>query len=278
MGEFIFEGAAGARLTAESFGEGPPVLLLHGVGQTRNAWRQAAELLSERGYRAVTLDLRGHGDSDWSDAGYDFSLFVEDLHRLVHIVGGAPAIVGASMGGMISMTALGQENPPAASALVIVDITTRIDPNGANAILAFMNAHSDGFETVDEAADAVARYLPHRRRPGNASGLLRNLRERNGRLFWHWDPALMRHDAAPDDYEAWTEQLERAVSRITQPTLLVRGERSEIVNDEGVERLVALIPHCEVAKVKGAGHMVVGDANTPFADALVEFLDRVYPA
>ena len=141
-----------------------------------------------------------------------------------------------------------------------------------------MNANPDGFETVEEAADAVARYMPNRPRPKDASGLRRNLRERNGRLFWHWDPALMRREAAPGDYDAWAERLEAAVSRITQPTLLVRGERSEIVSDKGVERLVSLIPHCEVAQVKGAGHMVAGDANTPFAEALRDFLTRVYPA
>jgi pimeloyl-ACP methyl ester carboxylesterase len=234
--------------------------------------------LAERGYRAVSADLRGHGGSDWSATGYDLALFVEDLRRLVTLVGGAPALVGASMGGIISMMTLGDDNPPPASALVIVDITTRIDPEGANAIMTFMNAHPDGFETVEEAAEAVAHFMPGRPRPKDASGLRRNLRERNGRLFWHWDPALMRHDPRRADYDAHTERLEEKVRHILQPTLLIRGERSEIVNDEGVERLVGLIPHCEVTEVKGAGHMVAGDANTPFADALLDFLARVYPA
>jgi pimeloyl-ACP methyl ester carboxylesterase len=196
----------------------------------------------------------------------------------VALVGGAPALVGASMGGLISMTALGGEDPPPASALVIVDITTRIDPEGAKAIQTFMNANPNGFETVEEAAKAVARHMPNRPRPNDISGLRRNLRERDGRLFWHWDPALMRYDATPSDYDASTDRLEAAVRRIAQPTLLIRGEQSEVVNDEGVERLIGLIPHCEVALVKGAGHMVAGDANTPFADALLAFLARVTPA
>jgi pimeloyl-ACP methyl ester carboxylesterase len=278
MNVITFTGAADARLEAESFGAGRPVLLLHGIGQTRHAWRRTAELLAERGYRAVSVDLRGHGGSDWSNAGYGIPLYVEDLRRLVSLVGGAPALVGASMGGMISMAALGGNDPPPASALVIVDITTRIDMDGAKAIQAFMNANPDGFETVEQAAEAVAHYMPQRPRPRNASGLRRNLRERDGRLFWHWDPALMRHDASQADYDASSELLEAAVRNIWQPTLLVRGERSEIVSEEGVERLIDLIPHCEVAEVKGAGHMVTGDANTPFADALLEFLARVYPA
>lgn len=278
MNVISFTGAADARLEAESFGAGRPVILLHGIGQTRHAWRRTAELLAERGYRAVSVDLRGHGGSDWSNAGYGIPLYVEDLRRLVSLIGGVPALVGASMGGTISMTALGGDDPPPASALVIVDITTRIDMDGAKAIQAFMNANPEGFDTVEQAAEAVARYMPGRPRPKNASGLRRNLRERDGRLFWHWDPALMRHDASQADYDASAERLEASVRNIVQPTLLVRGERSEIVSDEGVERLIDLIPHCEVAEVKGAGHMVTGDANTPFADALLEFLARVYPA
>lgn len=278
MNVISFMGAADARLKAESFGAGRPVLLLHGIGQTHHAWRRTAELLAKRGYRAVSADLRGHGGSDWSNAGYGIPLYVEDLHRLVSLVGGVPALVGASMGGMISMAALGGNNPLPASALVIVDITTRIDIDGAKAIQAFMNANPDGFETVEQAAEAVARYMPDRPRPKSASGLRRNLRERDGRLFWHWDPALMHYDASQADYDASAELLEAAVRNIVQPTLLVRGERSEIVSDEGVERLIELIPHCEVAEIKGVGHMMTGDANTPFADALLEFLARVYPA
>jgi len=89
---------------------------------------------------------------------------------------------------MISMTAFRGEDPPPASALVIVDITTRIDLEGTKAIQAFMNANSNGFETDEEAAKAVARHMPNWLRPTDISGLRRNLRERDGRLFWHWIP------------------------------------------------------------------------------------------
>jgi len=275
-----FEGKDGARIAADSIGAGPPVLLLHGGGQTRGSWRRAAEALAVRGYHAIALDARGHGDSDWATDGYGFDVFTGDLRAVIDQVGGRPALVGASLGGLTALMTLGAADRPIASALVLVDITTRIEPAGVAAIHAFMTANPDGFATVEEAADAVARYMTDRPRPANISGLRRNLREReDGRLYWHWDPDFITGGGRErPDPDAMTATFEAAARRIDVPTLLVRGARSNIVSDAGVERLRALIPQAEIAEVEGAGHMVAGDANTPFADAMIGFLERVYPS
>jgi pimeloyl-ACP methyl ester carboxylesterase len=266
------------RLAADSFGNGRPVVLLHGGGQTRGAWHHTAKSLADRGYRAIALDLRGHGESDWSKSGYSFDTFTDDLHSVISDVGGRPALIGASLGGMTAMLAIGEANTPIASALVLVDIATQINPEGGKAIHAFMTANPDGFDSVEDAADAVSRYLPHRPRPKDISGLRRNLREgKNGRLFWHWDPSLFNHDAAPDPTVAMA-RIETAAASIKVPTLLVRGGRSEIVTPEGVSRFRQILPTAEVAEVPEAGHMVAGDANSAFADSVLDFLGRVYPA
>ena len=275
-----YSGLGGARIAADSIGEGPPVLLLHGGGQTRGSWRRAAQTLATRGYRAIALDARGHGDSDWAKDGYSFDIFTGDLGAVIDQVGGRPALVGASLGGLTALMALGDAQAPIASALVLVDITTRMEPKGVKEIHAFMSANPDGFASVEEAADAVARYMTDRPRPDNVSGLRRNLRERaDGRLYWHWDPDFITGGGLDrPDPNSLMEAFEAAARRIAVPTLLVRGEHSNIVSDAGVERLRELIPAAEIAEVQGAGHMVAGDANTPFADAMIGFLERVYPA
>ena len=271
----MFAGAAGAKLAADVAGQGRPVILLHGGGQTRHSWRRTVEVLAERGYHAIALDLRGHGESDWAKDGYGFDLFVADLKAVIATLAAPPALIGASLGGMISLLAVGEGGAGFASALVLVDIALRINPVGRDAIRGFMSAHDGGFASLEAAADAVSEYLPHRARPKDVSGLRRNLREgADGRLYWHWDPTLFDNGKIDIDVR---QRLDAAAVRIAAPTLLVRGSESEVVDAQGVEHFRELVPAAEVAEVQGAAHMVAGDANTPFADAVLDFLSRVYP-
>lgn len=272
----VFSGAGGAALAADVLGKGPSVVMLHGGGQTRGSWRRTAVDLVDQGYSVVALDARGHGESDWSATGYGFDLFVGDLLRVLDDIDGIPALIGASLGGLTSLLAVGETDRTIASALVLVDIVPRFEVKGSAAIQAFMTANPDGFESVEAAADAVGRYMPNRPRPQDLSGLRRNLREgSDGRLRWHWDPALM--SGPVPDLDAMLARLEAASARISVPTLMVRGERSEIVSDESVAHFQNLMPEAEIVEVAGAAHMVAGDANTPFADAVLTFLKRVYP-
>ncbi len=272
----VFAGADGASIAADVFGEGRPVLLLHGAGQTRGSWRRTAERLADTGYQAVTLDLRGHGESAWSKAGYGFDLFVGDLRSVAAAFASPPAMIGASLGGMVSLLTVGEGVP--APALVLVDIALRTKASGREAIQAFMSAHPDGFDGLEAAADAVSRYMPHRPRPKDVSGLRKNLREgADGRLRWHWDPNLFRQEVdGAGMQDVWT-RLDAAAARLATPTLLVWGSHSEIVDEAAVAHFRQVAPAAEVQVVEGARHMVAGDANTPFADAVLDFLGRVYP-
>jgi pimeloyl-ACP methyl ester carboxylesterase len=267
-----FRGRDGARLEGDSIGEGRPVILLHGGGQTRGSWRRTAQALAEAGYRAVSVDARGHGESDWATEGYSLQLLADDLKEVIRTVEEAPALVGASLGGLTSLAALGGDEPVPASALVLVDIAVQTRPEGREQIHAFMSAYPDGFETVEEAADAVSEYLTSRPRPANVAGLRKNLRTRDGRLYWHWDPGFLKQTG-------WTpHDLDGAARRVSVPSLLVYGEHSEIVDRTSIDHLCEVMPHIEVAEVKGAGHMVAGDANSAFAGEILAFLARRYPA
>jgi pimeloyl-ACP methyl ester carboxylesterase len=142
----------------------------------------------------------------------------------------------------------------------------------------FMRAHAkEGFGSIAEAADAVAAYLPHRPRPRSHEGLKRNLRlHPDGRWRWHWDPRFLegkrRIGPGADRVE---RDLVEAARRIRIPALLVRGASSELVQEEHAKDFLDLVPHATYVDVGGARHMVAGDRNDQFANAIKEFLGKL---
>ena len=283
--------AAGGRLSAddgvalafERFGmaRDPGVLFAHGFGQTRHAWNGTAKALAGEGWNCLTADSRGHGDSDWkADGHYDFPQLVDDLALLARHAAQAPApglpiLIGASMGGLLGLVAQAAHAP--FRALVLVDITPRWENAGVERILAFMRAHPDGFGSVEEAADAIDHYLPHRRernrarkdRPERLRQLL--VARADGRLRWHWDPRMLDRIAA--DSEQQQAHLLEAARNIRVPTLLISGARSDIVSAATIEEFLACVPHAEHVSVAHATHMVVGDRNDAFTDAVRRFIE-----
>lgn len=273
-----FQVAKDLELVADAYGEpsARPVLLLHGGGQTRHAWGGTAAALAAAGFYAISVDLRGHGDSTWApDGDYEISRFAEDIAAMASSLPSKPALVGASLGGLASMICEGEVASGSASAVVLVDVTPRLEPAGVERILAFMRAYPEGFASIEEAADAVAEYLPHRRRPSDTSGLAKNLRRNaEGRLCWHWDPRFLgdRPRTAQPEYHA---RMDNAAAALDVPVLLVRGRMSEIVSEESVRHFQELVPHAEYADVQGAAHMVAGDRNDAFRDAVEAFLRKL---
>lgn len=278
MQAISFSGHGQLRLCADAGGDpgAPAVILMHGGGQTRHSWGKAARELVEAGFHVLSLDLRGHGDSQWSPSGdYSMDAFVGDVRALAATLPSPPALVGASLGGATSLMAVGEALQPIASALVLVDVVPHMEPGGVEKIRAFMGANPDGFANLDAVADAVAAYMPGRPRPASNQGLLKNLRERdNGRLYWHWDPAFQRNRRERGTPAALYARMDAAAMRVRIPTLLVRGKASEVVSEAGARHLQGLIPHAEAVDVEGAGHMVAGDKNDAFNAAVIDFLNR----
>lgn len=270
----------GIELAADIFGDesNSPVLLLHGGGQTRHAWGSAAATLAAAGRCAYSIDLRGHGHSDWSPDGiYGMTRFGADVKAIASSLSAKPALVGASLGGLSSMVAVGETDDAFAASLVLVDVAPRVEKVGSQKIGGFMRAGMRGFDTLEDAADSIAAYIPHRPRPKDLSGLRKNLRQRgDGRWYWHWDPRFITNQEGLDGQAGLVhhERLCAAARKVTIPTLLVRGRMSDIVSDESVRELRELIPHAEVVDVDGAGHMVAGDKNDAFNQAVIEFVER----
>ncbi|WP_419825754.1 alpha/beta fold hydrolase [Sphingomonas sp.] len=270
---------AGISIAADVGGaeDGPLVVLQPGGGQTRHSWGKAGETLAERGYHVVSLDLRGHGDSDWSpDRLYGFDRYLDDLVRvLAQFADGPRYLVGASLGGIVSLLAVG-ENRVRADGLVLVDIAPKVEWSGASRIGEFMRARPEGFASVDEAADAVAAYLPHRPRPKSNTGLLKNLRlGADQRYRWHWDPQLIDEHASEAAVVQVGTRLEQAARALTIPTLLVRGGLSDVVSRSSVDHMREVVPHAEIVEVAHADHMIAGDRNDAFNTAVIEFLQRI---
>lgn len=278
---FETRGASGLRIAGDRRGDlaAPAVVFLHGGGQTRRSWSRAAAAVAERGWQAVTIDLRGHGESDWSDDGdYSLASLATDVREVLRDLPPKPVLVGASLGGFTSMLLAGEMSPGIARAVVLVDIVPEMEQSGAERIVSFMaDGMESGFASLEEVADAIAKYNPHRPRPTDLAGLKTNLRRIGDRWYWHWDPKFIHGIGSLSAELADYERLYRGVGRIVSdsvPMLLVRGQMSDLVSEESADRLLTRFPQIEFVDVRGAGHMVAGDRNDVFADAVLDFLAR----
>jgi non-heme chloroperoxidase len=233
-------------------------------------------VFASQGCHVISLDLRGHGESDWArDGDYSIDAFVGDVLAIIKPLLAPPVLVGASIGGIASLVAIGENAEPLARGLVLVDVVPNMPAEGLDRIRTFMGAGSGGFASIDEASAAIASYLPHRKRPKSGNGLENNLRRgSDGRLYWHWDPAFHAGSQQRAD-RGMLARMEAAASAIRIPTLLVSGTQSEVVNREGVDQLMRLIPQAKWLAVQGAAHMVAGDKNDAFNAAVSEFIARL---
>jgi pimeloyl-ACP methyl ester carboxylesterase len=252
------------------------VVLLHGGGQTRGAWGGAAEVLADAGWSTVAADCRGHGDSQWApDGDYSTMAFAADVASIVRWVGSPVVLAGASLGGISALRAVAENPELPVTGIVLVDVAHRFEQAGAERIVGFMRSRLDGFSSAEEASQAVAAYLPHRPPPAG-SGLDRNLREREGRLHWHWDPALLDISSElliPTGAERNEQTLRRTIEGLSIPTRLVRGAKSEIITHEIAQEFLTLNPNADLVEVPGARHMVAGDRNDRFTAAVLDFLE-----
>jgi len=272
-------GAQDVTLVGEAWGDArqPPAILLHGGGQTRYAWGGTARALAHAGWYVLSLDLRGHGDSAWApDGDYSMDAFAADVAAVAASFDVRPVAVGASLGGIASLIAETDAESGLFAALVLVDIAPRMEPEGVQRIVGFMGENlAEGFASLEEAADAIAAYMPHRPRPKDLSGLQKNLRVgTDSRYRWHWDPLFVTGERPPGASRD-PERLVHAARKLRLPTMLVRGRMSDICSEESAREFLALAPHARYVDVADASHMVAGDRNDVFTRAVVDFLEEL---
>lgn len=274
-------GHDGLPLAFERFGainRRPSLIFTHGFGQNRLAWRSTAKQLAQLGWAGFAFDGRGHGHSAWSASGdYELDDFVWDLTEISRnpaLVGAQkPILIGASMGGLLALLSEAQAQESGLfSAIVLVDVTPRWEAEGVGRIFEFMSAFPHGFECLQQAADAVNQYLPHREQK-DPKRLQQHLRQgEDGRLRWHWDPKLLEH--IPRASERYIPRLEAAAQSVRCPVLLLSGGKSDVVSAQTIAAFQLLVPHAEHRQIEQATHMVVGDRNEQFSAEIEAYLGR----
>lgn len=273
----VYRGFEGIKLVADVRGDPDawPVLFLHGGGQTRHAWGTSAEIVASHGWRTITLDLRGHGESDWApNDDYSFTAYGADCIAVIDQLPRPPVLAGASLGGVSAMLAEGTSDRVISCGLVLVDIAPKTNLKGIERIRDFMQSGVNGFDSLEDAAAAIAAYTPQRPRKFNPTGLMKVLRQRDGRWYWHWDPKVMGQGRTEVVAKQFQGLLDVAFSNIHVPTMLVRGRLSDVVDQESVDDILARMPGVTIVEVEGAAHMIAGDQNGAFTDAVVKFLGQ----
>ena len=256
----------------------PSVLYAHGFGQTRRAWAATASILAAHGHAGLAYDARGHGDSGFNadDDPYTGHQFTDDLIVLAGELPRPPVLVAASMGGLFGLLAEARW-PGLFRAMVLVDITPRWESAGLERILAFMTAFPEGFASLEQAAESIAAYLPHRRPRGAGSGALRGLLRQaaDGRWRWHWDRRLV--DELARDSHRHQDDIAAATRAVRCPLLLVSGGRSDLVSARTVADFLELAPHARHVQLPDATHMLAGDDNDLFTTTVLDYLAELEP-
>lgn len=250
---------------------GPPLVLLHGVGQTCHTWDLFAAAMAPH-FHVMAFDQRGHGDSDWApDRDYARAAMVKDVAEFTMAAGlDSFYLIGMSMGGMNSMMFTSQ-NLARVRSLVVVDIGPRVERKGSSHIRDFMSNNRE-FNDLDEAAAVIHKFNP--RRPLEAIRkytCVYNLKQLpSGKWTWKYDSYFASAQRLGDP-QVMHDQLAAAARLITCPTLLVRGAQSDVFSLEGAKEFQQLIPGSAFELVEGAGHSVMGDNPAGFEAAVRGF-------
>lgn len=226
------------------------LVLLHGGGQSRQQWHEVGTGLAAAGLRAVTMDLRGHGESEWPGS-YRHEDYVADLERalddLVGDLAGPIILVGHSHGGKVVLSAAPRRKA-AVAGVVLVDSVPDMEPDWS--VHDFYKSTAAGFDDLDEAAQALSGLVGKQMTPG---GVERGLqRGDDGRWYWTFDTRVL--DAVVDGLEGDIADMYDAARRLEVPVLLMRTEESEFLDDENVARLRAAVPQLSVLTLPGTQH------------------------
>lgn len=260
----------------------PAVVCLHGGGQTAYMFEQLGAALAGR-FHVLAWDFADHGDSepfphDPDRSHLDRHLLAADAGPLCAEFGIDRAVfVGASMGGIVSVTA-SAVLPDLVEGVVLLDVGHRLEPAGVLRIRDFLSAH-ESFADLDEAAAAIATYLPGRE--VSKGRLTRNLRQRpDGRWVWkHGLGRRIREQAGTIDAEnagaAVVAGMDEDLRNLHRPVLVLRGANSDVLSEDGADELMELLPDARFARISGAGHLAAGDNPESFVSLVRQFLDDI---
>jgi len=248
-----------------------PILFLHGGGLTARTWDLVC-LSLRPDYRCVAVDLRGHGDTDWAaDRDYQIDAHIADVEAIAdHLDLDAFVLVGMSLGAKIGF-GYAARHANLLRALVLIDSgpgSSRIN-EGAIRIRDFI-AKSPVMPTIEAFIDRALEFNPTRDRRLLRRSLLHNLRQLpDGQWTWKYDQdgLVASFRSVRGRKDLWTQ-----IPRVTCPTLVVRGSRSNVFSDNDAARLAAALPNGRWSRVENAGHTIQGDNPRELAEVLRGFI------
>ncbi len=245
----------------------PPVLLLHGTNQSSHSWDLVSLALASS-YHVFALDQRGHGDSEWSrELDYSTVAMADDAiafasdRELTR-----PIVIGHSMGGRVALLAALRETD-FARALVLVDSGPEMNAPGGRTIRNFIRNNRE-FDNLEQFVDNVVAYDPYRKREHVERTVKYNMFQRADGKF------VSKNDHRRTANSRTAISLED-VSALTRPTLVVRGENSNVFTPEAGERLTGTLPDARLVTVQDCGHNVHSQNTPGFLAAVEPFLDEV---
>lgn len=255
----------------------PPLVFLHGGGQTAHTWDLMA-LALRPDYHVLAVDLPGHGDSEWrTDGDYSPRANAREIAGLLdRLAVDRFVLVGMSLGGLTAIAYAGT-HPQRLAGLVIVDVGPEVREEGAREIGTFLRENRplevDSLEELLHRARAFNPTRPLHHLRYSLSHSLRRLP--NGKWSWKYDPRLLRGTdegrSPTGDYTALWEE----VARITCPTLVVQGANSRVFLPEDAAKLAARLPNGRWVQVPRAGHTVQGDNPAELTACLRRFLSEI---
>ena len=248
------------------------VLLLHGGAQQAHSWDFIALSLCDS-YHVLSLDARGHGDSQWApDGDYSIEAHQRDLDGFIGTLQlDGSILVGHSMGGTTSYV-FASRNPDKVKALVIVDEGPGGTPQGRSRIRQFLEL-PDELDTYEEFAERIAEFTGRSRE--RVMGTLKyTIRQReDGKWTWKYDKVLRAPGRRSFNWPE--EKLWECLSNIKCPCLVVRGADSDVFSNETMEKMLRVIPDSVSETISGAGHRVTGENPTEFINAVKVMLTRI---
>lgn len=250
-------------LNYKSFGQGEPVVILHGLFGNLDNWQTFAKQLAEQ-FLVYIVDLRNHGRSPHVEE-MNYRAAAEDLREFMESQWIYEAhILGHSMGGKTAMQ-FAFDYPDMLNRLVVVDIAPKTYQGGHEAIFEAMLSLEPGqLENRTEAEEKLGKTITD---PAIRLFLLKNLsRNKDGGYDWKMNlPVLHR------DYPQILSEVKGAP--FTGPSLFIRGERSDYIQDTDWPMIQTLFPEAELSTVPDAGHWVHAEAPDVLLKEVSRFLN-----
>ncbi|GAB5538379.1 MAG: alpha/beta fold hydrolase [Salibacteraceae bacterium] len=251
------------QLNYKEYGNGKPLIILHGLLGMLDNWQAQARLFEDR-FHVFTIDLRNHGHSPHDDT-HSYDAMVSDVIELMDKLGLEKAhILGHSMGGKVAIK-LAQLHPDRVDKLIVADIGPKFYPVHHQDVLAALKAVP--LDKLERRTDAEQYMDPHLKEASVRQFLMKSLyRPERNAFAWRFN------------LEAIEDQIEHVGEALTDhdydgETLFIRGGNSDYVHDDDWVDIKLIFPNAFLETVESAGHWLHAEQPQAFAEAVISFLE-----